>query len=618
MVDLEARSRYRIDTIRAEWPASDLDQESDLARWREGMALYAAEDYSSMKRCAELLSPALAHCLYGVGFLRGPDLPETVHRVLFASLFPPPDCQTVAPTSERAARLALTLLREYRWQPVSMGGDGRFGQFFNDTGNYLVLSSSIGPEGSPWEGNLREFFSIPPSPIDVPIRRAPACTSVDVLHDHMQRADAGDSTSQAYFDGVGLWYNGRREEALSSLAEAANRGLVHAMKDAGDVCLELGNGEAFTWFRKAAEAGHPGAMHNLGVAALERGDVASASEWFERAAAAGDAGAHVALTQLALDRGDDKAQRHWAHLGAEAGEPFCMFRHGLNLLKEYPDDAPIARIADHYVEAAAQRGNVDAMGLAAHRQHARVRPTLSEGSSTTTTQTPQTAPRGPRTDADSLAATSNPSQPRRWREQSTRAKFAVAAVVVAAVAIVAGQIRGDDTSGNVSEPLRGAATPAADSALNDVTEVGNSDTGLAASQQPPSYADIAADICGVATPAQMAALNERDDLPLGTRLGLASAAEASKSSTCAIASTVGSDPGAGITCHALEHNPQVTEFFRDGGVIVSGQQGALSWFTSSRNQLVVESSEWACVFWHVASPEAAAPLAQDIVTRLLN
>jgi hypothetical protein len=373
----DAPSRFKIETIRAEWPTTDLDENADLDKWREGMELYAEEDYDSMRRCAELLAPALAHCLYGIGILRGSDLPETIHRVLFTAIFPPPDGQTFAYTSERAARLALTVMREYSWQPASMGGTGRFDAFFDDTGNYLLLASAIAPEGRPWEGNLRDFFAIAPSPLTVPLR-SPADATVDLLYEHMQRADAGDLTSQAYFEGIGLWTNGRHEEALSSLTEAANLGSAQAMKDAGDLCLEINNGEELSWFQRAADAGHSGAMHNLGAMALKSGDVQSAEAWFERAAEGGDAGAHAALTQLTLDRGDDAAQQRWARLGAEAGEAFCMFRHGLNLLKHHPDDAPIARLADHYVEAAAHRGNVDAMLLAVDRNHARGKTDLSK------------------------------------------------------------------------------------------------------------------------------------------------------------------------------------------------------------------------------------------------
>jgi TPR repeat protein len=49
--------------------------------------------------------------------------------------------------------------------------------------------------------------------------------------------------------------------------------------------------EAETWYRKAADTGHAGAMSNLGVLLAERGEQAEAETWYRKAADTGHASA---------------------------------------------------------------------------------------------------------------------------------------------------------------------------------------------------------------------------------------------------------------------------------------------------------------------------------------
>ena len=71
----------------------------------------------------------------------------------------------------------------------------------------------------------------------------------------------------------------------------------------GDACRELGmDAQAFPWYERAADAGVPSAMNQLGLAYL-RGegvleDAMQAREWFEKAAAAGDENAVKNLEYL--------------------------------------------------------------------------------------------------------------------------------------------------------------------------------------------------------------------------------------------------------------------------------------------------------------------------------
>jgi TPR repeat protein len=160
--------------------------------------------------------------------------------------------------------------------------------------------------------------------------------------------------SALHWQGFALMGQGRLQEALVPLGQAAKLGDVYAMKDAGDACTELGlETEAQSWFDRAASAGNPAAMYNMGAFAIRNGDRVGAMQWFERSAQAGDSKAFAALTQLADDAA---AERRWARLGAEAGDSSCMVSHGHHLSVDAADwDTPRLRRALSYVEQAAER-----------------------------------------------------------------------------------------------------------------------------------------------------------------------------------------------------------------------------------------------------------------------
>src|ERR1039458_3756452 len=134
-----------IANIRKEWPQSQLDVDADLRKWREGIALYENDDYMSMMKCATLLSSALAHALYGEGILHGDEFPDTIFKVLYASLEPPPDGRSFPDGPQRSTRLALTMVRENGWSPASMRGSGLFDKLIMDKGNYMLLMMAVSP-----------------------------------------------------------------------------------------------------------------------------------------------------------------------------------------------------------------------------------------------------------------------------------------------------------------------------------------------------------------------------------------------------------------------------------------------------------------------------------------
>lgn len=357
-----------IEKIRKEWPLSALDPQADLVKWQEGWALYENDDYRSMMRCATLLATALAHSLYGEGIIHGEDLPNTVFRTLYASLEAPPDGRTFAESAQRAARLALTLVRENGWQPSSMGGSGLFDKLIMDKGNFMLLTTATSPTGLPWDGGLQSFFSVPPQPTVQTLPDPGADENrqvIDRVFETMERADAGDPASDHLMNAMALTANGRLDEAMAELTEAAKLGSAQAMKEAGDLANDMGRvDEARFWFESAANAGNADGMWNMAVIAVQAGDLAAAATWYQKSAEAGLPEGYAALTQLADDRGDETAKKRWARLGAEQGQTFCMTRYGMYLLMEPNGDVPTIRQARDYLEQAADRGDVDAMGLA--------------------------------------------------------------------------------------------------------------------------------------------------------------------------------------------------------------------------------------------------------------
>lgn len=362
------RSWYGLEARRTEWPQASLDPHRDLAGLQRGLELYERDDYPTMMQCAILFATALAHSLYGPGLLRGSDLPETVHKTLYCSLCAPPDRRTFADSAQRAARLALTLVRENGWVPPALGGTfGGFEPMIMDRGNYMLLTTAIAPADEPFAGNLTDFFAVPVTPLvgEVPDARASrGVAAIEHLDALMVNADSGDHASSLHLEGLASQYRGDLPGALARFTEAARLGHVPSMTCAGDVERSLGHQvEADFWYETAASAGDPLGMFNTGIAAYSRGDRAVARTWLQRAAEAGNSEGFGALTQMADEDGDETAEAHWARLGAEAGQLFCMTRHGLLLARSAGGDSPTLRRSREFLEQAARRGDLAAAEL---------------------------------------------------------------------------------------------------------------------------------------------------------------------------------------------------------------------------------------------------------------
>jgi TPR repeat protein len=364
----------KIENIRGEWPRATLDPTADLANFQRALTLYERDDYPAMMQCATLFATALAHSLYGPGILKGNDLPETVHKALYCSLCKPPDGRTFADSAQKAARLAMTILRENGWQPPSLGGTmTAFEPMMMDTGNRVLLAAAVASSGQPWAGNLQAFFSVPPQPAVGTLPAAEAARggeSVDRVYDTLQQAEAGDTASALYMEGLALTAQGDYQGAIAKYSEAANLGSADALAEAGHLSVELGRqDEANFWYEAASKAGHPIGMFNTAIVALQKGDSATARQLFQRAAEAGNAEGYAALVQLADESGDETAEVHWARLGAEAGHLFCIGRHGLLLARSADSDVPTMRRARVFLEEAAERGDLDSASLAINLNH---------------------------------------------------------------------------------------------------------------------------------------------------------------------------------------------------------------------------------------------------------
>ena len=161
-------------------------------------------------RAGALLCRALRYELYGAGILRIEDVPETTHRVLFSSAFPPPDGRTFTEQAASQVRLGLTVVKKHRWQSREHGGDGMMAKFLE--ASHMVLTMAVAPSSErPWEGDLRRFFTT--QPIEI-VDRGEAQVSeerrvlrdsdraVDSLYRSMEDAERGDLAAEARMRGT--------------------------------------------------------------------------------------------------------------------------------------------------------------------------------------------------------------------------------------------------------------------------------------------------------------------------------------------------------------------------------------------------------------------------------
>jgi TPR repeat protein len=366
-----------LENVRDEWPTDDFEPEADLAAWRQGMRLYdEREDYAGMIESGRLMCRALRHHLYGRELLASADLPETTHRVLFSSCFPPPDQQSFPQSVQAQIRLGLTIVKKEGWQQAAYGGNDMMAPFLKASTMVLTMAVSPSPERI-WEGDLKGFFTTNPvaisdNQIPPPVANpgAPPPTEadgklIDDLYEMVKGSERGDPAATARMRGLQAVDRGDPEEALREFESAAQMGDVGAMYDAGNAAEDAGRpSQARYWFEAAADRGHPGAAYNAAVAAVGTGDMETARGRFEQATENGSIAAYAALTQLADETGDRAAEIRWSRLGAERGQPFCQVRQAQLLMQDHPqDEGVILGQAAPLLKLAAERGQGSASFL---------------------------------------------------------------------------------------------------------------------------------------------------------------------------------------------------------------------------------------------------------------
>ena len=166
------------------------------------------------------------------------------------------------------------------------------------------------------------------APTPTPIPLATASTSATPLQEKMTTRTLYKATFLA---------------SLPVVQKAATAGNPDAMNNLG-VLYQNGRGiaqsydKAREWFQKAADAGNPDAMNNLGeLYYYGRGvarDYTQAREWYEKAAAADNANAMYSLGWM-YEKGsgvisrDYTQARNWYQRAADAGHPDAMYNLGV-------------------------------------------------------------------------------------------------------------------------------------------------------------------------------------------------------------------------------------------------------------------------------------------------
>ncbi|MGW5386150.1 tetratricopeptide repeat protein [Nocardia sp. NPDC003963] len=150
-----------------------------------------------------------------------------------------------------------------------------------------------------------------------------------------ERAAEAGHPGAMYNLGILLHAQDRLPEAEHWWRRAAEAGVLAAMVNLGEL-LHIRNHlpEAEHWLRRAAEAGDPAAMSNLGSLLHAQDRLPEAEHWWRRAADAGSAAAMHGLGSLLEDLGRVPEAEFWYRKAAEAGESSAMYNLGLLLSRQ--------------------------------------------------------------------------------------------------------------------------------------------------------------------------------------------------------------------------------------------------------------------------------------------
>ncbi|MFI6225359.1 tetratricopeptide repeat protein [Nocardia salmonicida] len=143
-------------------------------------------------------------------------------------------------------------------------------------------------------------------------------------------------------------YQYRRAAAAGDPDAMYNLGVLFHQRD------DLADAEM--WYRKAADTGHPHAMNSLGWLFHQRSDLADAEMWYRKAADTGDTDAMNNLGWLFHQRDELDDAETWYRTAADTGHTHAMYN--LGWLFEQRDELDDA---ETWYRTAADTGHTDAM-----------------------------------------------------------------------------------------------------------------------------------------------------------------------------------------------------------------------------------------------------------------
>jgi len=158
-----------------------------------------------------------------------------------------------------------------------------------------------------------------------------------------------------YLAGRICFMKGDYENAELLIQRAAARGHLAAMTWLGTLLSDRGDPVGERWTRRAAEAGQPDAMNNLGLSSEKRGEDAEAERWFLRAARLNNVTAAYNLGSLFYRTGRRNDAKEWLAIASEAGDPDAA----CNLGKLFYDDNDL-QAAEKWFRVGAEAGQAQA------------------------------------------------------------------------------------------------------------------------------------------------------------------------------------------------------------------------------------------------------------------
>ncbi|MBX9387641.1 tetratricopeptide repeat protein [Streptomonospora halotolerans] len=191
----------------------------------------------------------------------------------------------------------------------------------------------------------------------------------DIVLDRLDDPDAQVAFGWAAYD------TDRFAVAEAVWRKAAEVRSPRALNGLGCLCLRRGDaGEAESWFRQAVDAGHTGAMCNLGMALSDQpGKEGEAETWYRRAITAGSVAAMTNLGVLLSARGDKGEAESWYRRAWEKGSAKAAANLGHLLADRGDHDEAVV-----FLRSAAEAGGTRSVGRLGRLLYQRGRPEEAE------------------------------------------------------------------------------------------------------------------------------------------------------------------------------------------------------------------------------------------------